>query len=356
MKRLLFVLAAAAALASCPELEPKINLEDAKLNSRMIALTKTEPEFTLKFEIFPENADVIFTWRVDYPSNVVTLTDNGDGSCTIKALPGVTEGEVAIWAGVYSESRGGIGMSFPCNVMVCIGEGETETLTNKALIKAIEENTFFTVFGDDDNDHEVFYKDTNGCVPLIKYNLEEIQNRTNIRLEYDPDSNDVRLTDLSGIEYFTGLTSLTLSGHQITVIPDLRSLTKLEKFTFTDNEPTEGVYAAPDGFISKLPSSITGLTVTGLGLTALDVSVLTDLDFLYCYNNQMSALDVSMLSSLSTLMCGRQNGGKTLVLTLSYVQKLLYWGSPDDLFCWKSLANNENVVLADEAAEAGGSV
>lgn len=344
MKRLLFVLAAAAALASCPELEPKINLEDAKLNSRKIALTKTEPEFTLKFEIFPENADVIFSWRVDYPSNVVTLTDNGDGSCTIKALPGVTEGEVDIGAGVYSESRGGIGMSFSCNVMVCIGEGETETLTNKALIKAIED------------DYEVFYKDTNGCVPLIKYNLEEIQIWTNIRLDYDPDSNDVRLTDLSGIEYFTELTSLTLSGHQITVIPDLKSLTKLEKFTFTDNEPTEGVYAAPDGFISKLPSSITGLTVTGLGLTALDVSVLTDLDFLYCYNNQMSALDVSMLSSLSTLECGRQNGGKTLVLTLSYVQKLLYWGSPDDLFCWKSLANNENVVLADEAAETGGSV
>lgn len=345
MKRLLFVLAAAAALASCPELEPKINLEDAKLNSRKIALTKTEPEFTLKFEIFPENADVIFSWRVDYPSNVVTLTDNGDGSCTIKALPGVTEGEVDIGAGVYSESRGGIGMSFSCNVMVCIGEGETETLTNKALIKAIED------------DYEVFYKDTNGCVPLIKYNLEEIQNWTNIWLDYDPDSNDVRLTDLSGIEYFTELTSLTLSGHQITVIPDLMSLTKLEKFTFTDNEPTEGVYAAPDGFISKLPSSITSLTVTGLGLTALDVSVLTDLYSLYCYNNQMSALDVSMLSSLRKLMCGRQNGGKTLVLTLSDLQKVLYWDcSPDYWYCWKSFANNENIVLADEAAEAGGSV
>lgn len=345
MKRLLFVLAAAAALASCPELEPKINLEDAKLNSRMIALTKTEPEFTLKFEIFPENADVIFTWRVDYPSNVVTLTDNGDGSCTIKALPGVTEGEVDIWAGVYSESGGG--MPFTCNVMVCIGEGETETLTNKALIKAIEENSLI----------EVFYKDTNGCVPLIKYNLEEIQKWTNIRFDYDPDSNDVRLTDLSGIEYFTELTSLTLSGHQITVIPDLMSLTKLKTFTFTDNEPTEGVYAAPDGFISKLPSSITSLTVTGLGLTALDVSVLTDLYSLYCYNNQMSALDVSMLSSLRILMCGRQNGGKTLVLTLSDLQKVLYWDcSPDYWYCWKSLANNENIVLADEAAEAGGSV
>lgn len=227
----------------------------------------------------------------------------------------------------------------------CIGEGETETLTNKALIKAIED------------DYEVFYKDTNDCVPLIKYNLEEIQIWTNIRLDYDPDSNDVRLTDLSGIEYFTELTSLTLSGHQITVIPDLMSLTKLEKFTFTDNEPTEGVYAAPDGFISKLPSSITSLTVTGLGLTALDVSVLTDLDSLYCYNNQMSALDVSMLSSLRRLMCGRQNGGKTLVLTLSYLQKLLYWDcSPDSWNCWKSLVNNENVVLAEEAAEAGGSV
>ena len=345
MKRLLFVLAAAAALASCPELEPKINLEDAKLNSRMIALTKTEPEFTLKFEIFPENADVIFTWRVDYPSNVVTLTDNGDGSCTIKALPGVTEGEVDIWAGVYSESGGG--MPFTCNVMVCIGEGETETLTNKALIKAIEENSLI----------EVFYKDTNGCVPLIKYNLEEIQKWTNIRFDYDPDSNDVRLTDLSGIEYFTELTSLTLSGHQITVIPDLMSLTKLKTFTFTDNEPTEGVYAAPDGFISKLPSSITSLTVTGLGLTALDVSVLTDLYSLYCYNNQMSALDVSMLSSLRILMCGRQNGGKTLVLTLSDLQKALYWDcSPDYWYCWKSLANNENIVLAEEAAESEGSV
>ena len=425
MKRLLFVLAAAAALASCPEPKP-VPVTEIQLNHTGIVLKDSASAETLKAVVLPAEADSAVRWSVS-PEDVVTLTDNGDGSCTVKPAQGVTEGEATVT--VFSAAYPSVKQT--CTVTVFAGG----TLTNTELIKAVENERTMN-----------WSKDENGCVPLTTANLEEIRRVTYLYIAYYSFSTeeDVRLTDLSGIEYFTGLTSLTLYGHQITEMPDLAPLENLRTFGLNSNETSDGVRGLPEGFFSKLPPSVTSLSVSYDGLTDLDVSSLTnltsldcssneltsldvssltnltdldcgsnygltdmkfpsgltDLDcsycnltnlnvsslenltslwcqsnnltsldvsplkklkWLYCFKNQMSELDVSELSSLSTLGCGQQSDGSSgdrqLTLTVSAGQKTEYWDTgewaPDE----SAILNyNENVVLAEEAAESGGSV
>lgn len=405
MKRLLFVLAAAAALASCPEPKP-VPVTEIQLNHTGIVLKDSASAETLKAVVLPAEADSAVRWSVS-PEDVVTLTDNGDGSCTVKPAQGVTEGEATVT--VFSAAYPSVKQT--CTVTVFAGG----TLTNTELIKAVENERTMN-----------WSKDENGCVPLTTANLEEIRRVTYLHIAYysfSTDEEDVRLTDLSGIEYFTGLTSLTLYGHQIAEMPDLAPLENLRTFGLNNNETSEGVRSLPEGFFSKLPPSVINLSVsyndltnldvslltkltsldcssneltsldvssltnlktlrcssnklTSLGtlpsgltsltcsyndLTSLDVSSLTNLRTLSCYDNQMSALDVSKCSALETLQCGRQSEGNSvdrqLTLTVSADQKMKYWDTvewaPDESAIFNY---NENVVLADEAAEAGGSV
>ena len=427
MKRLLFVLAAAAALASCPEPKP-VPVTEIQLNHTGIVLKDSASAETLKAVVLPAEADSAVRWSVS-PEGVVKLTDNGDGSCTVKPAQGVTEGEATVT--VFSAAYPSVKQT--CIVTVFAGG----TLTNTDLIKAVENERTMN-----------WSKDENGCVPLTTANLEEIRRVTYLYIswsKYSATEEDVRLTDLSGIEHFTGLTSLRLYGHQITEMPDLAPLENLRTFGLNSNETSDGVRGLPEGFFSKLPPSVTSLSVSYDGLTDLDVSSLTnltsldcssnnltsldvssltkltdldcgsnygltdmkfpsgltDLDcsycnltnlnvsslenltslwcqsnnltsldvsplkklkWLYCFKNQMSELDVSELSSLSTLGCGQQSDGSSgdrqLTLTVSDDQKTEYWDTGE----WKpeeteSILNyNWNVVLAEEAAEAGGSV
>lgn len=447
MKRLLFVLAAAAALASCPEPKP-VPVTEIQLNHTGIVLKDSASAETLKAVVLPAEADSAVRWSVS-PEDVVTLTDNGDGSCTVKPAQGVTEGEATVT--VFSAAYPSVKQT--CTVTVFAGG----TLTNTELIKAVENERTMN-----------WSKDENGCVPLTTANLEEIRRVTYLYIAYysfSTDEEDVRLTDLSGIEYFTGLTSLTLYGHQIAEMPDLAPLENLRTFGLNNNETSEGVRSLPEGFFSKLPPSVTSLSVSYDGLTSLDVSLLTkltsldcssneltsldvssltkltDLDVsgnglttlnvssltnlktlrcssnkltslgtlpsgltsltcsyndltsldvssltdltslscysnkltnlnvssltnlrtLSCYDNQMSALDVSKCSALETLECGRQSDGNSvdrqLTLTVSADQKMKYWDTDEWAPDESAIFNyNENVVLADEAAEAGGSV
>lgn len=56
-------------------------------------------------------------------------------------------------------------------------------------------------------------------------------------------------------------------------------------------------------------------------LTALDLNGLTELTRLNCFANELSALDITQQAKLTEWYCGRQNGGKTLTLTLTSAQK-----------------------------------
>ena len=285
MKRLLFVLAAAAALASCPEPKP-VPVTEIQLNHTGIVLKDSASAETLKAVVLPAEADSAVRWSVS-PEGVVTLTDNGDGSCTVKPAQGVTEGEATVT--VFSAAYPSVKQT--CIVTVFAGG----TLTNTDLIKAVENERTMN-----------WSKDENGCVPLTTANLEEIRRVTYLYIAYysfSTDEEDVRLTDLSGIEYFTGLTSLTLYGHQITEMPDLAPLENLRTFGLNSNETSEGVRSLPEGFFSKLPPSVTSLSVSYDGLTDLDVSSLTNLTSLDCSSNELTSLDVSSLTKLTDLDC-----------------------------------------------------
>lgn len=290
MKRLLFVLAAAAALASCPEPKP-VPVTEIQLNHTGIVLKDSASAETLKAVVLPAEADSAVRWSVS-PEDVVTLTDNGDGSCTVKPAQGVTEGEVTVT--VFSAAYPSVKQT--CTVTVFAGG----TLTNTELIKAVENERTMN-----------WSKDENGCVPLTTANLEEIRRVTYLYIAYysfSTDEEDVRLTDLSGIEYFTGLTSLTLYGHQIVEMPDLAPLENLRTFGLNNNETSEGVRSLPEGFFSKLPPSVTSLSVSSDGLTSLDVSLLTKLTSLDCSSNELTSLDVSSLTKLTDLDCGSNYG------------------------------------------------
>lgn len=290
MKRLLFVLAAAAALASCPEPKP-VPVTEIQLNHTGIVLKDSASAETLKAVVLPAEADSAVRWSVS-PEGVVTLTDNGDGSCTVKPAQGVTEGEATVT--VFSAAYPSVKQT--CIVTVFAGG----TLTNTDLIKAVENERTMN-----------WSKDENGCVPLTTANLEEIRRVTHLYIswfEYSATEEDVRLTDLSGIEHFTGLTSLTLYGHQITEMPDLAPLENLRTFGLNSNETSEGVRSLPEGFFSKLPPSVTSLSVSYDGLTDLDVSSLTNLTSLDCSSNELTSLDVSSLTNLTDLDCGSNYG------------------------------------------------
>ena len=289
MKRLLFVLAAAAALASCPEPKP-VPVTEIQLNHTGIVLKDSASAETLKAVVLPAEADSAVRWSVS-PEGVVTLTDNGDGSCTVKPAQGVTEGEATVT--VFSAAYPSVKQT--CTVTVFAGG----TLTNTELIKAVENEGTMN-----------WSKDENGCVPLTTANLEEIRRVTYLYISYYSFSTeeDVRLTDLSGIEHFTGLTSLRLYGHQITEMPDLAPLENLRTFGLNSNETSDGVRGLPEGFFSKLPPSVTSLSVSYDGLTDLDVSSLTNLTSLDCSSNELTSLDVSSLTKLTDLDCGSNYG------------------------------------------------
>lgn len=290
MKRLLFVLAAAAALASCPEPKP-VPVTEIQLNHTGIVLKDSASAETLKAVVLPAEADSAVRWSVS-PEGVVKLTDNGDGSCTVKPAQGVTEGEATVT--VFSAAYPSVKQT--CIVTVFAGG----TLTNTDLIKAVENERTMN-----------WSKDENGCVPLTTANLEEIRRVTYLYIswsKYSATEEDVRLTDLSGIEHFTGLTSLTLYGHQITEMPDLAPLENLRTFGLNSNETSDGVRSLPEGFFSKLPPSVTSLSVSYDGLTDLDVSSLTNLTSLDCSSNELTSLDVSSLTNLTDLDCGSNYG------------------------------------------------
>lgn len=171
-----------------------------------------------------------------------------------------------------------------------------EAITNPAFINAVDE--------------QVNWELTGGIVYLTKANKKAIEEVTSLDIE------DKNLTDISGIEYFTKLTSLycgknqltalpvekltnltTLScfGNQLTALP-VKNLTQLTTLSCSDNQLT----ALPVGNLTQL----TELNCSYNQLTELPVGNLNNLTSLYCNNNQLTELPVKKLPQLTELNCG----------------------------------------------------
>ena len=122
----------------------------------------------------------------------------------------------------------------------------TEYITNTAFITAVERATYIN-----------WTKEENGTVPLTPENLKAIRAVTKLYLSY------AELTDLSGIEWFTGLEVLDCYKNRLTEL-DLSQNTVLRELYCYENQ-----------------------------LTELDLSHNPALKWLYCSNNQLTELEVS---------------------------------------------------------------
>ena len=183
-----------------------------------------------------------------------------------------------------------------------------EAITNPAFINAVGE--------------QVNWELTGGIVYLTDANKQAIEAVTSLNIE------GKNLTDISGIEYFTNLTSLDCGKNQLTALP-VENLTQLTKLSCFGNQltalPVENLtqltnLRCGNNQLTALPveklSQLTELSCFANQLTALPVGNLTQLTKLSCFDNQLTALPVENLTLLTELNCA------TNLLTELDIEKL----------------------------------
>lgn len=201
-------------------------------------------------------------------------------------------------------------------------------LTNIALIEAVERST-------ESDGHPIdWVKEKDGTVRLTSENLKAIRSVKQLDISGWRFSDENKLTDLSGIELFTGLVYLDCRWNLLTSL-DVSKNSDLQSLDCTNNQLT-----SLD--VSK-NSALTSLHCSANSLKDLDVSKNTALTFLNCEFNRLSELDVTDCGSLEELYCGQQSSEdemkQTLMLTLTAEQKEK-WG-----LVWSDVFFNPDVTL-----------
>ncbi len=147
------------------------------------------------------------------------------------------------------------------------------------------------------------------------------------------------ISSLKGIEYFTGLESLSCYNNPLTEL-DVSNNTELMYLYCNNNQLTE-----------LDVSNNTALDILGCTnnrLTELDLSNNTELTELYCYNNQLTELDLSNNTALKVLGC---NGNQLTELDVSNNTELT------DLDCYNNqlteldLSSNDKLTNMDIGAQ-----
>ena len=192
----------------------------------------------------------------------LTFTRKDGSSFTKTASGGI--GDTNLAAGMILD-LGAINLS---------GATYQEAITNPAFINAVGE--------------QVNWELTGGIVYLTEANKQAIEEVTSLNIE------DKNLTDISGIEYFTNLTSLDCGKNQLTALP-VENLTNLTSLSCFGNQLT----ALPVENLTQL----TTLSCSNNQLTALPVANLTNLTSLRCSDNQLTELPVEKLTKLTELSC-----------------------------------------------------
>ena len=149
---------------------------------------------------------------------------------------------------------------------------------------------------------------------------DEIAGITSISVAYK------NIADLTGIEYFTALKSLSCGGNQLTAL-DVSHNTALRTLDCSSN---------PLGALDvSHNTALTRLQCGSNQLTALDVNHNTALTRLDCYDNQLSSLDVSQNAALDALLC---NNNQLTTLDVSNNTALTI------LQCYNNQINGENMA------------
>ena len=206
------------------------------------------------------------------------------------------------------------GMILDLGAINLSGATYREAITNLAFINAVG--------------NKVKWEVTGGIVYLTEANKEAIEEVTSLNIE------DKNLTDISGIEYFTNLTSLDCSDNQLTALP-VENLTNLTSLRCGNNQltalPVENLTNLTELYCSynqltDLPveklTNLTELSCSYNQLKELPVESLTNLTSLYCDNNQLTALPVGNLTQLKNLYCNNNQLIALLVGNLTLLEQL----------------------------------
>ena len=198
--------------------------------------------------------------------------------------------------GIGDDTDLAAGMILDLGAIDLSGASYQEAITNLAFINAV---------GD-----KVNWELTGGIVYLTEANKKAIEAVTSLNIE------GKNLTDISGIEYFTQLTSLYCGNNQLTALP-VKNLTQLTTLSCFGNQltalPVENLtqltsLRCGDNQLTALPvedlTNLTSLRCSDNQLTELPVESLTNLTSLYCDNNQLTELPVGNLTQLKNLYCG----------------------------------------------------
>ena len=190
------------------------------------------------------------------------------------------------------------GMILDLGAIDLSGATYQEAITNLAFINAVGDKVEWEVTGG------------GGTVLLTEANKKAIEAVTSLNIE------GKNLTDISGIEYFTNLTSLYCGNNQLTALPveNLTQLTTLYCFgnqltaLHVENLTQLTTLSCSNNQLTALPvedlTNLTSLRCSDNQLTELPVESLTNLTSLYCDNNQLTELPVGNLTQLKNLYCG----------------------------------------------------
>jgi hypothetical protein len=148
---------------------------------------------------------------------------------------------------------------------------------------------------DADHDGEIQNSEAEGITTLSVYNCS--------------------ISDLTGIEAFTNLVSLSCENNQLTAL-NVSALTNLYSLNCNSNQiSTLNILGMANlGFLECANNQLGSLDLSPVPnlihlycdlnhLTTLDVTSLVNLNYLACGNNQLSALDITPLVNLNTLEC-----------------------------------------------------
>ena len=193
---------------------------------------------------------------------------------------------------------------------------------------AITNTLFINMVGD-----QVDWEVTDGIVLLTEKNKQAIAKVTSLNID------GKSLTDISGIEYFTNLTSLYCSDNRLTELP-VENLTNLTSLYCSDNRltelPVENLtnLTSLDCFNNQLTAlpvenltKLTSLNCSYNQLTVLPVENLTNLTSLYCSDNQLTELPVENLTNLTSLDCFNNQLTALPVENLTQLRELICGGS-----------------------------
>lgn len=159
-----------------------------------------------------------------------------------------------------------------------------------------------------------------------------------------------KITDLTGIEYFTSLRRLYCGGIGLETL-DVSTLPNLTQLTCQGNALTSLVLGSS--------STLTWVNCASNDLTSIDVSGCPALTRLDCYSNNLSSLNLSAVTELETLACQQNN---LTTLDLSPLTKLtsLYCSNNHlwelDLSANKALGEITAYMVGNQSVEADASL